>query len=277
MLLVTYLLRPVSRLAAQVAARQPTDLRPLDQRDLPGDIQPLVDAVNKQLERTQRLMEQQRVFVDDASHQLRTPLATLHAQVGYARRQRDATVVVETLDSIAAQLEQATRSTNQLLSLARSDAAAVNFETFDLGALLRESAKRLLPLARTRDIDFGVEIPTGPCEVRGDPALLAEAVANLAHNAVEYADTGGRVTLEALSAGGRFEVRVVNSGSPIPASVVAGLGERFLKGPASRGAGLGLAIAQSVMERHGGRVSLRPGDAGQPNLVSLHWSAEGLA
>jgi two-component system, OmpR family, sensor histidine kinase TctE len=276
-ILVAWLLRPVSRLAAQVSARQPSDLRPLDQVDLPRDIQPLVDAVNRQLLRTRQVMEQQRAFIDDASHQLRTPLATLHAQVAYARRQRDSAEVSQTLDSIAAQLEQATRSTNQLLALASSDAAAVHIGPFDLDALLRDVATRLLPLARARGLDFGVELLPVPCTAQGDRALLTEAVTNLAHNAVEYADQGGLVTLAALRHADGFEVRVTNSGSPFPQAVLARLGERFLKGAASRGAGLGLAIARSVIERHGGRLTAHRVEPAGMNSVSLCWPASGAA
>lgn len=273
--LVTLLLRPVSRLAAQVAARQPSDLRPLDAAGLPRDIQPLVDAVNQQLDRTRGLVERQRAFLDDASHQLRTPLATLHAQVGYALRQRDLPEVTSALVSIHDQLEHATRSTNQLLALARSDAMALNLERFDLNALVREAATRLLPLAKARGLDFGVEVADAPCVCEGDRGLLAEALSNLAHNAVKYADDGGQVTLLAERAGPDVLLRVTSSGAPMPAGVVARVGERFVRGAGGRGVGLGLAISKSIVERHGGVLEIDHGPQG--NVVSLRWPAHRAA
>jgi two-component system, OmpR family, sensor histidine kinase TctE len=266
---VNLLLRPVSRLAAQVTARPSSDLRPLEENDLPRDIQPLVHAVNQQLSRTKGLMERQQLFLDDASHQLRTPLATLHAQVGYAMRLREVDELLDTLRSIQGQLEEATRSTNQLLALARSDAVAMNLETFDLAQLVRNVATRLLPLARARGLDFGVDAAEH-CPCQGDPLLLAEAIGNLAHNALSYASPEGPVTLGIQCDEVRYAVQVINTGRPVPAEIVSNLGQRFVKSETSRGAGLGLAIAQSIAIRHGGRLGIerRPSEV---NMVQIEW------
>jgi two-component system, OmpR family, sensor histidine kinase TctE len=271
--LITLMLRPVSRLAVQVSARQPSDLRPLDQAGLPRDIQPLVDAVNQQLGRTRDLMDRQRAFLDDASHQLRTPLATLHAQVGYALRQRNATELSSTLASIAEQLEHATRSTNQLLALARSDAVTLHQEPFDLNALLTEIGTRLLPLARAKGLDFGVEVGTQSRPCHGDRLLLAEAIVNLTHNAIVYSDPHGQVTLAAPRDPRCAIVRITNSGPPIPPHVISRVGERFVKGEGHKGAGLGLAISKSVIERHGGRLEVQSLPDEHINVVSLSWPA----
>jgi two-component system sensor histidine kinase TctE len=269
--LVTLTLRPVALLARQVQDRDPSDLRPLDAMALPRDIRPLVDAVNHQLERNHAVMDQQRRFIDDASHQLRTPLATLHTQVGYAMRQSDPADVVATLRSIADHLDRATRGANQLLALARSDAALPSRKRFDLNELVREVARDLIPLARSKDLDFGVELPAQPSWAHGDRALLGEALTNLAHNAVVYTDRRGAVTLTARTDADGHELRVVSTGAPVAAPVLDRLGERFVKGEASRGAGLGLAIAKSIVERHAGRLAVERQDEGQANAFSLRW------
>jgi two-component system sensor histidine kinase TctE len=269
--LVTLTLRPVAQLARQVQARQPSDLRPLDAMALPRDIRPLVDAVNHQLERNHAVLYQQRRFIDDASHQLRTPLATLHTQVGYAIRLSNPDDMAATLGSIADHLDRATRGANQLLALARSDASLPSHERFDLNDLVREVARDLIPLARSKSLDFGVELPAQPCWADGDRALLGEALANLAHNAVVYTDAHGAVTLTARTDAGWLEMRVVSAGAPVSAQVLERLGERFVKGEASRGAGLGLAIAKSIVERHAGTLSVERENEAQTNAFTLRW------
>lgn len=274
-LMFSWLLRPISRLAAQVRARQPADLRPLEAPELPSDIEPLVHAVNQQLERVKSLMERQQNFIDDASHQLRTPLATLHAQVGYALRSSEPAEMAATLQSINQQLELATRSTNQLLALARSDAAALSPERFDLGELLRELGTRLLPLARARSLDFGIDIPEQPCPCEGDRSLLMEAASNLAHNAVAYTPIGGQVTLAALCDEAGYSLQVTNEGEAIAPEISQRIGTRFLKGRGSSGAGLGLAIAKAIVERHGGWLRLERLEAEALNRAWLWWPAPG--
>jgi two-component system sensor histidine kinase TctE len=266
----TVVLRPLARLAADTRGRAADDLAPLDAAGLPADLQPLVDAVNQQLARTALLMDQRRRFVDDASHQLRTPLTTLRAQLDYALREPDATRSRAALEALSAELDQAIRATQQLLALARSDAAAARSEEIELGALAREVALPLLPLARQRGIDLGLELPPQPLPMQGDRALLHEALANLAHNAIAHGREGGAVTIEAAADAMGASLAVIDDGPGLAPEVSGRVGERFAKGRGSRGSGLGLAIARTVIERHAGRLRLEPRDDG-PGLRAVLW------
>lgn len=269
--MVALALRPVSRLAEQVRSRKPTDLTPLEARGLPADIQPLVDAINQQLERTQELMRQQRVFFDDASHQLRTPLATLRTQVDYALRESDPARVRETLQALSRQIDHATRATNQLLTLARSDTAHLQRVEFDAVELVREVAMDLLPRARARAQDFGIDVPGEPVRVLGDRQLLREALANLADNAIRHTPEGGVVTLGLAADRLGCCITVVDTGPGVPEAELARLGQRFVRGRHSTGSGLGLAIARGIIERHGGALRIERCSPGPGLRVALWW------
>ena len=91
-----------------------------------------------------------------------------------------------TLAAIGGEIARATRSTQQLLALGRSDTAAVELTPFDLAALLRTVALELLPQARAKQIDFGIHTPAAGIEAVGDSGLLREALTNLAANAIAY-------------------------------------------------------------------------------------------
>ena len=275
-------LRPVRRLAEAVRARSGDDLQPLSPQGLPADLRPLVEAINRQLERSAGLLAQRRQFVDDASHQLRTPLTTLRAQLDYLRREPDPARRDEALQALSLELDHATRATGQLLALARADAGAQAAEPLDLGALAREVALALLPLARERGIDLGADLPEDPgpaarvAAVCGDRLLLREALMNLTHNALVHGREGGCVTVEAgEDAGGALAwIGVRDDGPGLDPAVQARLGERFVRGRGSRGSGLGLSIAAAVARRHRGRLETGPGEGGAGLSVRLVWPQE---
>ena len=123
---------------------------PLASSDLPADIRPLVDAVNQQMRARKTLVAQQRQFLDDASHQLRTHLTTLQMQIDYARRGATAQVPQHTPAAIGGEIARATRNTQQLLALGHSDTAAVELTPFDL-AIAFGGAGAAAPGARQTD------------------------------------------------------------------------------------------------------------------------------
>lgn len=275
----TVVLRPLARLASETRARPADDLRPLPAEGLSADLQPLVEAVNQQLARTAGLMDQRRRFIDDASHQLRTPLATLRTQLDYALREPEGERRQQALAALSTALDQAVRATQQLLALARSDAAAPAREDFDLAELARQVALRLLPLARERGIDLGVDLgaaasaddPAPPLPARGDRTLLQEALQNLVHNALVHGGRGGGVTITAAVEAGLARLGVTDQGPGLPPELAERAGERFARGRGSAGAGLGLAIARTVAEQHGGWLELRPRVPGPGLGATLVW------
>jgi two-component system sensor histidine kinase TctE len=258
---IGWALRPLARLRREVLERSPADLTPISPVGIPADVRPLVEAINHHVERNRRQAEARRRFVDDASHQLRTPLTTLATQVGFALREPDPAVQREALAAIQAQLDETVRQTNQMLLLARTDSAEIEPEPVELGALVQDVARRWWSDARARGIDLGLEAAQArPLHVNAQPALLQEALSNLLHNAIRYTPGGGRVTLQLGREGGQARVSVVDSGPGIPADELARAGERFFRGRNVElpGSGLGLAIVRSITERFGGSLQLSP-------------------
>ena len=288
-LVVAWGLTPLRRLEAEVRRRRASDLSPLDTTALPRDVRPLVQAVNLQMHRRQALADQQRQFLDDASHQLRTPLTTLRTQVDYALRvAADGVVSPEVTHSLQAMVDQidvATRSTNQLLSLARSETVEPHWHRFDLAETMRATVTPLLRRARQRDLDLGVEVPD-TLMVQGDETLWREALSNLLDNALRYAHPGSAVTaraaLESSDDGAMWVIQVSSHGEPAPEALRAlwarsARHERaFVRGVGAQqgGAGLGLDIASRIAQRHGGRLHIDAQASGAFE-VTMRWPACG--
>jgi len=257
-LVIGWALRPLDRLRREVEARADDDLSPVDESEVPADAAPLVRAINHHLARQRELIDGRRRFVDDASHQLRTPLATLATMVGYARRERDPERLAEALEALKAQIEDTVRRTNQMLALARADTAQVEMAPLALDRLAERCARESWPLAREQGIDLGVEREPGDIVVLGHEGQLREALLNLLHNALRYTPRGGRVTLQIGVDGPAALIRVVDDGPGIPADERPRAGERFFRGSNVDlpGSGLGLAIVRAIARRHCGDMEV---------------------
>lgn len=267
---VALVLRPIRQLSGEVARRAPGEMQPLPVETLPREIRPLAQAINGHMQRSEAQALQQRTFLDDASHQLRTHLTTLRMQVDFARRERDPAEVQAALAALGQELQRAVRSTNQLLSLARSESASLQPAWFDVGELLHDVAKQFLPSARARGLDLGMEGET--VRAHGDAALLREALVNLVANAVAYVGEG-TVTLSGAGDGMGWSMSVEDTGPGLPPGLRTDAGSRFARVPGVRtgGSGLGLAIAAAIAERHGGVLRTEAREGGSGLRATLWW------
>ncbi len=249
-------LRPLARLRDEVRSRSPLDLTPIDSASVPVDVRPLVEAINLHMARNQQIVEARSRFIDDASHQLRTPLATLRTQLDYVLRETDPANIRHALDAISTQLDDATHRTNQMLALARADAAEVALTEVDLQALAGRVTREVVLPAREKQIDLELECPDEPVPVLGDDGMLREAALNLLHNAIRFAPRCGRVVVRVAHDGDRASFSVIDNGPGIPPDQLPRMGERFFRARNTLlgGSGLGLAIARSVAEQCGGKL-----------------------
>jgi two-component system sensor histidine kinase TctE len=270
-LLINWLLQPLRRLRREVLSRAADDLTPIDATVAPREVAPLVEAINHHVQRYHELIEQRRRFVDDASHQLRTPLATLIAQVGYALREPDDAQVRTALQAIKLQLDDTVHRTNQMLTLARADSAALEPGPVEIDTLAEQVTREWWNEARERGIDLGLEASDRANVVRAHDGLLREALRNLLHNALKYTPAGGHVTVKIVRRATHVELSVVDDGPGIPAAERCRAGERFFRASnvAASGSGLGLAIVRSAAQRLGGAMRVEAGAGGTGCTVTI--------
>ncbi len=269
-------LTPLKRLRDEVRARGANDLTPIDTHRVPREVVPLIHAINVHTERQRQLSDAQVRFIANASHQLKTPLTLLRAQVDHALQQPDYDDMRTVVKRIHLSTQSTQRVMDQLLSLARSEPGrALDIQTFDLTELAREQTFEMLALARTKSIDLGFE---GELVVRvlGEPVLLRELVANLVHNAISYTPPEGLVTVRVALCDGRPRLCVIDNGPGIPIDERSKVFERFYRGTAisEHGTGLGLAIAKEICDRHRIQISMGEGPGGKGLHVQLRWPAE---
>lgn len=261
---VVLALRPLARLRDEMAGRAEDDLRPISGGGIPAEVVPLVQGINGHMARFLRRAQTQRQFLDDASHQLRTPLALLRTKVEYALRESDPAEMRAALAAMRSGLDRAERVTNQMLALARAHDARmgggrVQHERVDLCALLDESVRLLWSAARQKRLDYGMELPPESVWVQGTRLLLQEAVLNLLDNAIKYTPEGGTVLSTLTRNGDEVMLAVLDSGPGMNAEDIAQAGVRFRRGQSGRGsagAGLGLAIVSAIVTAHQGQMRL---------------------
>jgi two-component system, OmpR family, sensor kinase len=239
-------LRPLSLLSAAAAdiertgdaARRLPDTRSRD------ELAALGETLNAMLGSLQRAGERERRFLADASHELRTPVTALRGNAAYVARHGADAAVLQDLEHDA---ERLARLLDDLLALAREDAAAPPAEVVDLAELARATAG-----ARVQ-----VDAPTR-VRVRGDAAALGRALANLVENAERYGPPDGEIIVSARREGRMAVLEVRDEGPGIAPEDAAHAFDRFWRGPAADrppGTGLGLAIVRATAERHDGTAT----------------------
>jgi two-component system, OmpR family, sensor histidine kinase TctE len=252
-------MRPVRRLSGELKARTEGDLTPISAPDAPRELLPLVDATNQVMTRLAHLLDNQKRFVRDTAHQLRTPLAVLKTQVQSALHGdvEPRQGLVEINDTV----ERATTLANQMLSLAKIEqlrqqpGETVN----DLAEVVRSVALELSPLIADKDLDF--EIATVPARVRSHEWMLRELTRNLLHNAIKLTAARGRLYVQLVADANSAALTFADSGPGIAEGLRARLFQPFSAGETRSGSGLGLAICHEIVRALGGTISLENREA----------------
>jgi len=247
-------LAPVRTLTHEIQLRGASDLQPVAAAMAPSELRPLLTAMNGLFARIGLTLARERRFTADAAHELRTPLAVLRAQWEVLARSSDDAERALASTKLGQGLDRMDRMVEQLLALSRLEATErpTHESAVPWQRLVEQVMSDLLPLAERRDIELACEWPASgmtPFALKGDPDLLALLLRNLVDNAARYAPAGSAVVLRFTPGG----LAVENGGPPLPAEVLARLGDRFHRaaGQAESGSGLGVSIIQRIAALHG--------------------------
>ncbi len=247
-------LRPLTKLQDQLGDRYEPGvarLAPIEMTQAPQEVYTLAAALNQLLTAVQRSLTQEKRFLNDAAHQLRTPLAGLALQAELALTETDALTQRARLNKVLTGAQRSAHLVHQLLSLARNE-SDVPMKAVDLASLAKDVARELTPRAIRCGMDFGFE-GVAHLHIQGSELLLREAIFNLLDNAIHYAGAGAEVTLSVLTQGNEAVVQVQDNGPGVGQDDLPHVFERFWRASDQpEGCGLGLAIVSEISLRHGG-------------------------
>jgi len=260
-------LAPITQLSRRLDEQSADRPQPVADDGLPDEITPFVHAINRLLERINRLVGQQRRFIADAAHELRSPLTALSVQAQNLTQVGSLEAMHERVASLRAGIERARQLTEQLLDIARTQVGTGEETLVNVSIMARELIAEYLPLANAKRIDLGLE-EVVPLSVRTSSEVLRLIIKNALENALKYTPDDGEVTLRLFSESDSIVIEVLDNGPGIPRSDCERVFDSFyrLPGTVSEGTGLGLAIAREAANRLGGSVSVHQRYSG-PGLV----------
>ncbi len=256
----------MSRTIRQITAENLSlRLKPPDTRD---ETRELADLFNAMLTRLEDSFMSERRFIQDVSHELKTPLTIMRGELEVAlKKARTAGEYAAILQSNLEETQKISKIVGNLLTLARYDNREVRLEhsRVNLIELLRESAASLSGIAQQSGVALEFEEEEGAHPVEGDPLQLKSLFLNLLDNAIKYSPAGGKVRVRIFLEGSGPAVRISDEGAGIPAADLPHIFKRFYRADSSRssaGFGLGLAIAKSIAEAHSALIKAENIDGG---------------
>jgi two-component system heavy metal sensor histidine kinase CusS len=230
---------------------------------VPVELAELAETLNAMLARLEDSFRRLKDFSSDLAHELRTPISNLMTETQVAlTKTRSADEYHDVLASNAEEYERLARMIGDMLFLAQADNGLIvpNCEPVDLAAEVRELFDFFDALAEEKTLQLSL---TGAGQVSGDKLMLRRALANLLSNAIRHTPESGSIRISIESSADGTTLMIENSGEPIPEEHLIRIFDRFYRADPSRhrsseGAGLGLAITRSIVQAHGGEISVRP-------------------
>ena len=278
-------LSPLVDLGREIDARQfgaGTSLHRLNLENIPYEAHPPVRAMNELFVRLEAAIQVIRDFIADASHQMKTPLASL--RVHLALLQRDTGHLpgnVETIAEIETSTKHLDRLVAQLIAMARAEQAAVaepnaDAAPTDLVASTIEAVGTMAPFAAAKNVELAFESEVDHAPVNADPSMLHDILTNLVDNAIRYNQDNGSVVVSVLATNDRYAVKIADDGPGIATEHRERVFDRFYRIPAAErpaGSGLGLSIVRTLVRQGAGTIALTDGIGGRGLAVTVSFAA----
>ncbi|RIX84708.1 sensor histidine kinase [Acidovorax cavernicola] len=257
-------LKPLRLLGERIQTRSADDLTPLKFAPKYAELKPLVMALEDLLAQLRGKVERERSFVNDAAHELRTPLAVIGVQAHVLSRSTDPAEREEAAQHLAHAIARSSHLIRQLLELATMEGSSnPEVQCVDIAELTRRHLAQTARDAAERQLELTFESPDRVCFTLSVP-LYESVLRNLLDNATKYVDEGGQVSVALRAEDGVLVLSVIDTGPGIPLEEHALVFDRFhrVSGTSAQGSGLGLSIARQACQRMGGMIELTPNPAG---------------
>ncbi len=262
-------LRPLVDLQGAIAARSPEDLSTI-KRPVPAEARGIVDTLNRLFGQVEKSIDAHQVFISDAAHQLRNPVAAVQSMAEAVRDAPDGEEKDRRINELIEASRGSARVTDQLLSLDRLRHRSGELDEFDLNQLTREVCTASGTSILAAGVELELEEHDDALPVHADRFFVAEALKNLIDNARKH---GGadltKISVQTARAGGAATVTVSDDGVGLSPEDTKVAFSRFSQIEPSGGSGLGLAIAHSVAIRHGGDLRILPVARGARLVLTL--------
>ena len=251
----------LDRVAQEVADRAPTHLEPVNLEEVPEEIKPVIDELNKLFYRLQQGFEREKRFAADAAHELKTPLAALKAQAQVALNSDNIEEKNKALHKLIASVNRSTHTVQQLLTMSRLVPESSNLQDegyLDLVKVSRDIIALLVPQAVESHVEISFEADENLPLIKGNATAMTILVRNLVDNAIRYSKDEGKVIVRVYEKEKKLYFEVQDNGPGIPDELKDRVFERFFRvlGNKSTGSGLGLAIVRQICDLHNGSIEL---------------------
>ncbi|NDH09855.1 MAG: sensor histidine kinase [Gammaproteobacteria bacterium] len=258
-------LSPILFLNEKIIARSYKDLKPIDVENVPLEVDRLVGSINNLMGELDNAIKSENRFVNDAAHQLRTPLAGILAQIQLAQESNDPEEIHNRLKQISNSSKRLMHIINQLLSLSKTQPEAMHSSIFvkmDLVSLTKKAIEDLFTLADLKKIDLGYEGLNKSAFIMGDEEKLYDLIHNLIENAIKYTPPSGKVNVSIEPKNNKLCLIVEDTGKGIPKGDQPNIFKRFYRGDNvtqsgdDAGAGIGLAIVKEIANMHDATIEI---------------------